>query len=44
MDALERYFNHLKQVFAGVAEEPGVLWNSTTLARKTLFPARPARD
>lgn len=29
MDVMARYFNNrLKQVFAGVAEEPGVLWNS----------------
>jgi three-Cys-motif partner protein len=29
MDVMARYFNtRLKQVFAGVAEEPGVLWNS----------------
>jgi three-Cys-motif partner protein len=30
MDVMARYFNNrLKQVFAGVAEEPGVLWNSS---------------
>lgn len=30
MDVMARYFNsRLKQVFAGVAEEPGVLWNSS---------------
>ena len=30
MDVMARYFNnHLKQVFAGVAEEPGVLWSSS---------------
>ncbi len=29
MDVMARYFNdRLKQVFAGVVEEPGVLWNS----------------
>ncbi len=29
MDVMARYFNdRLKQVFVGVAEEPGVLWNS----------------
>jgi hypothetical protein len=30
MSVMARYFNNrLKQVFAGVAEEPGVLWNSS---------------
>lgn len=30
MDVMASYFNErLKQVFAGVAEEPGVLWNSS---------------
>lgn len=30
MDVMGRYFNdRLKQVFPGVAEEPGVLWNSS---------------
>lgn len=30
MDVMARYFNHrLKQVFAGVAETPGILWNSS---------------
>jgi three-Cys-motif partner protein len=30
MDVMARYFNNrLKQVFAGVADEPGVLWNSS---------------
>lgn len=30
MDVMARYFNNrLKKVFAGVAEEPGVLWNSS---------------
>lgn len=30
MEVMARYFNNrLKQVFAGVAEEPGILWNSS---------------
>jgi len=30
MDVMARYFNNrLKQVFVGVADEPGVLWNSS---------------